>query len=222
MPKLCEQCGNYDPTRGLTTDSRCPCCGLVYASLSRRSQARPAAASPSAGQRPDVGWPPVRPSDMWLGLVAAWLLFAVILADDDGFILLLDHANLAFHEAGHLIFGLLGATPGLYGGTLGQLVFPIVAGASFHQRRHAVGLALSGVWLFENLLNIARYMADARAQVLPLVGGGEHDWYLIFSRHGWLEHDTGIAAATQSLGWLGMIGCLFWLWRHAAGSAGRA
>lgn len=39
-----------------------------------------------------------------------------------------------------------------------------------------MGLAMAWVWLGENLLNIARYLGDARAQVLPLVGGGEHDW----------------------------------------------
>jgi hypothetical protein len=161
-----------------------------------------------------AGWPPPKQAEVWLCIVAVCVLFSVILFDDDGFVLLLDHANLAFHEAGHLFFGVLGSTLGLYGGTLGQLVFPIVAMVSFWQRRQAVGVALCGVWLFENFLNIARYMADARTQLLPLVGGGEHDWYLIFSRWGMLERDTDIAYLTNTLGWLGMIGCTFWLWRR--------
>ena len=144
------------------------------------------------------------------------MLFAIIIFDDDGFVVLLDHANLAFHEAGHLFFGILGRTLGLYGGTLGQLVFPLVAAVSFWRRRHAVGFALSGVWLFENFLNIGRYMADARAQLLPLVGGGEHDWYLIFSRWNAINQDTSIATLTNAIGWLGMIGCSFWLWRRLA------
>ena len=127
---------------------------------------------------------------------------------------MLDHANLAFHEAGHLFFGVLGSTFGLYGGTLGQLVFPVVAAVSFWRRRQAAGFALSGVWLFENFLNIARYMADARAQLLPLVGGGEHDWYWIFSSWGMLDQDESIASLTYALGWLGMICCVFWLWRR--------
>jgi hypothetical protein len=58
-----------------------------------------------------------------------------------------------------------------------------------------VGFAVAGAWLFENLLNIARYMADARAQILPLVGGGEHDWTNIFSRWDVLASDTLIAPA---------------------------
>ena len=155
-----------------------------------------------------------KPSELRMSMAAVGILFVVILLDDDGFVFALDHANLAFHEAGHFFFGLLGGTLGLYGGTLGQLVFPVSAAVSFWRRGQVIAVALSGVWLFENLLNIARYMADARARALPLVGGGEHDWYLILSRWGMLEHDTAIALITQTLGWLGMIGCMVWLWRR--------
>jgi hypothetical protein len=169
----------------------------------------------------DGDWSQLEPPQVWGAIVAVALLFAVVVFDEDGFVLLLDHANLAFHEAGHLFFGILGSTPGLYGGTLGQLVFPSVAAVSFWRRRQAVGLALSGVWLSENLLNIARYMADARARILPLVGGGEHDWWHIFSRWGLLEHDTAVAAVTRTLGWLGMLVCMLWLWRSYAAQSAR-
>lgn len=33
------------------------------------------------------------------------LLLLAVWADEDGFIPVLDHANLAFHEAGHVFFG---------------------------------------------------------------------------------------------------------------------
>ncbi|MGH7208015.1 MAG: hypothetical protein ACREIL_01385, partial [Nitrospiraceae bacterium] len=57
-------------------------------------------------------------------------------------------------------------------------------------------------------------MADARAQVLPLVGGGEHDWTEIFSRWGVLNSDTAIAHAVAVAGWVGMLGVWGWLgWR---------
>jgi hypothetical protein len=80
----------------------------------------------------------------------------------------LDSANLVFHEAGHPFFGLLlGNRITVYGGTLGQLVFPIVATISFWWRREALSFALCTAWIFENFWNIARYMADARTQVLP-------------------------------------------------------
>ncbi|MGD0141318.1 MAG: hypothetical protein ABSD28_20860 [Tepidisphaeraceae bacterium] len=63
-----------------------------------------------------------------------------------------------------------------YGGTLGQLAFQALLAVSFWRKGEAISFAVSVVWFFENWLNIARYMADARAQALPLVGGGDHDW----------------------------------------------
>jgi hypothetical protein len=63
-------------------------------------------------------------------------------------------------------------------------------------------------------MNIGRYMADARAQVLPLVGGGEHDWTEIFSRWGVLPLDTRIGGFTRFLGLVLMAYALIWLWRR--------
>ncbi len=70
------------------------------------------------------------------------------------------------------------------------------------------------VWLAENLLNVARYMADARRQELPLVGGGDHDWAEIFSRWHVLGADTFIAGATRLAAVGLMAGTLVWLYRR--------
>lgn len=159
-------------------------------------------------------WVPVSSARFFTALAFLALLLLVLLTSERGFVPILDHANLAFHEAGHIFFGLLGSTMGLYGGTLGQLFFPIVAAASFWWRRQPISFALTCAWLFENLFNIARYMADARARVLPLVGGGGHDWANIFGRWHALDSDTRIARITQVLGWVGLVACVAWLlWR---------
>lgn len=144
-----------------------------------------------------------------MGLLGGLMLLLVSV--DDGFIPLLDHANLVFHEAGHPLFSLLGEVAGLYGGTLGQLVFPLVFVGRFWWRRESLGFALSLAWLCENGFNIARYMADARAQLLPLVGGGEHDWFHILSRWGLLERDLALAGTLRLLCWLGLLAVTAWL-----------
>jgi hypothetical protein len=155
----------------------------------------------------------------WQGIVASGgfaMLVYLLKTDSDGFLPIIDHANLAFHEAGHVIFGLLGSTLGLYGGTLGQLVIPAIAAGTFWKQREPVGCAVAGVWFFQNFLNIARYMADAPAQLLPLVGGGDHDWTTIFGRWGTLPSDTTIATVVHYAGWLGMLFVwvwLFWRWK---------
>ncbi len=147
------------------------------------------------------------------------VLFYLLKTDDDGFLFVVDHANLVFHEAGHVIFGILGGTPGLYGGTLGQLAIPLIVGTAFAAQREPVGFAIAGVWFFQNFLNIARYMADARAQLLPLVGGGDHDWTNIFTCWGALSSDTAIANVVAVAGWIGMAvvwGWLVWCWTYAS------
>jgi hypothetical protein len=141
-------------------------------------------------------------------------LLALAALRGKGFIPVIDHANLVFHEAGHVIFGLLGETLGLYGGTLGQLAFPCVVVVSFWSRREPISFVLGGVWLSENLLNIARYVGDARARVLPLVGSGEHDWAEILSRWGALASDIRIASVVNAMGWAGFMAAWGWVvWR---------
>jgi len=49
---------------------------------------------------------------------------------------------------------------------------------------------------------------------LPLVGGGEHDWWTIFGRWHGLAHDTQIAAVVRAAGWTGMWAAVLWMgWR---------
>lgn len=146
-----------------------------------------------------------------LGLAA---FAAIVFASTPGFVFGLDHANLLFHEAGHPIVGLFNARLEPYGGTLGQLVFPVVLAVTGWHRRQPVPFAAAAIWFFENWLNIARYMADARALELPLVGGGDHDWNTIFTRWNVLQYDLDIARVVTVAGWTGMALAVAWvLWR---------
>lgn len=148
------------------------------------------------------------------------LVALVWLRSEEGWVPILDSANLAFHEAGHPLFGLLGDTPALYGGTLMQLLVPLLVLGTAWLRREAAGAAAAGLWLMESLLNVARYVADAREQLLPLVGGGEHDWASILGRWGLLAWDrrlAGLLTFTAWLGWLAVWSWLAWRWRQDRG-----
>ncbi len=151
---------------------------------------------------------------VWYGIAALLILW--LSHSGERWVFLLDSANLAFHEAGHPLFSLLSDTLTVYGGTLAQLMFPLLVLFSFYRQRAAFSCAFAVLWLGENLFNIAVYMADARSQVLPLAGNGEHDWTEIFSRWGVLEWDTGIAALVRLAGWLLIIGAGLWLWYRRA------
>ncbi len=73
-------------------------------------------------QRP---WKRVPPWQVVVTSLAFARFFYVLGTDEDQSIFL-DFVNLAFHEAGHPFFGLFGDTLGLHGGTIGQLIFPVV------------------------------------------------------------------------------------------------
>jgi hypothetical protein len=126
---------------------------------------------------------------------------------------ILDSANLAFHEFGHPFFGAFSERLMVYGGTLGQLVFPIVVSGYFFRRGESFQMAIGLLWVGENFFNIARYMADARAQELPLVGGGEHDWTEIFSRWDCLSSDVKIAGHLTRLVVVALLALGFWLYQ---------
>ena len=132
---------------------------------------------------------------------------------------LLDHVNLAIHETGHPVFGLLHWRLNVYGGTAFQLLFPLLFAFEFRRRGAAAGFAFSLLWFGESLLNTAHYMADARAQLLPLVGGGLHDWTEIFSRWGVLRHDTAIARVVQLLSLGVFAATVAWLWLRVLNDA---
>jgi hypothetical protein len=132
-----------------------------------------------------------------------------------GWIPILDSANLAFHEAGHPIFGLLSARLSVYGGTLMQLLIPAACAWEFYRREQRWGFYLCLLWIAANLLNIARYMADARAHLLPLVGGLDpeefHDWTEILNRWGLLRHDTALATLVR----IGAMVLIAWTLKQA-------
>jgi len=167
----------------------------------------------------DAPWKPVsRPAVIgWLVFYAGFLIYAF---SAHGGFLFIDSANLVVHEGGHNLFGWFGPTLGLWGGTLLQWMVPFLLAVYFFTQRQTTGFVFCLFFFFENWLYTATYMADARAQELPLVTTGdpdfvEHDFHTIFSSLGVLDHDTQIAAVVRVLGWCGMIACVVWLGRRA-------
>jgi len=112
----------------------------------------------------------------------------------------LDALDLPIHETGHLVFAWGGDILTALGGTLLQLIMPLAFVVYFWRRgdRHAASVALW--WVGQNCWNIARYVADATAMELPLVGGGEHDWNYLLGEWGLLHRDALLARDIRLLG----------------------
>lgn len=161
-------------------------------------------------------------------LLAAWVVFYLLFlyqaARGQGFLLMIDLVFIPIHEGGHLLFRFFGEFLNIAGGTFLQLLVPAALAFYFALRRQAQGTAFCAFFFFEQFLPIATYMADARAQDLPLLTVGDadyviHDWNYLFGRLGVLDHDTQIAAAVRVIGWIGMLAVVGWLvWRSVADS----
>lgn len=125
--------------------------------------------------------------------------------------------NLVFHEAGHILFSPFGRFMTVLGGSLTQVLVPLVcAGAFLWQTRDPFGAAVAIWWAGENLIDVAPYINDARELKLVLLGGRTgaevegHDWEYLLYAMGLAHKDHTIAAAVQAIGILIMIAALVW------------
>ncbi len=132
-------------------------------------------------------------------MLGAW---AVSIVRDPDAWRFVDGVNLLLHEAGHPVFGFFGEFVTALGGTLMQLLFPLAFVVHFARSGQGFGAAVALAWLGESLFNVARYAADARARLLPLVGGDgtQHDWAYLLARLGLLESDQAVAQALRAAG----------------------
>lgn len=150
-----------------------------------------------------------------LGLLALLALYGVALLRAPGTGSFLDGIDLAIHETGHLVFAPFGETIGFLGGTLFQLLMPVAFVGYFLRRDDRYAAAVCLAWVAQNFWNISVYVADARAQELPLVGGGEHDWAYLLDAAGWLQHDLAISRVVHALG-IGLFLAALWMGYRAA------
>ncbi|MCX5816718.1 MAG: J domain-containing protein [Proteobacteria bacterium] len=125
--------------------------------------------------------------------------------------------TLAFHEAGHLIFGILGDFMGVLGGTLLQIIIPLVCLGAFLKRADTFSASIALWWVGQNFMDAAPYINDARKQELMLLGGvtgqdvpGFHDWNNILGRLGLLKLDHFLANTSHYFGVLLMLASFAW------------
>jgi hypothetical protein len=133
--------------------------------------------------------------------------------------------NLPFHEAGHVFFSPFGRFIQVLGGTLGQWLVPFIVLCAFVLKGNPFGAVVGLWWLGESFLDIAPYMDDARAGQLMLLGGvtgsevaDYHDWEVILTKLGWMQHDHLIARISFGIGVALMLLSFAWggyiLWRQ--------
>jgi hypothetical protein len=122
------------------------------------------------------------------------LMASIYLILNRGTYMWIDNADLVIHEAGHFFFIMFGRFISTMGGTLMQIIIPLLIYSYFHRQGYRTGMQISLLWLGQNFINISVYAADARAQKLPLLGGNKvyHDWNYMLGETGLLNYDAEV------------------------------
>lgn len=126
--------------------------------------------------------------------------------------------NLPFHEAGHVLFRPFGNFMMVLGGSLMQIIVPLVVMFTFLiKQRDAFAAAIGLWWTGQSLMDLAPYINDARNGQMLLIGGrfGKddpdfHDWHNLLERMGILHWDHGLADFIDFTGGLVMIIAFIW------------
>lgn len=246
--RACPKCHHQPLPTEQALPAQCPACGLVLAKYQARMAGRLDAGAATSHAANSVG-SAARTADeqaplpvaervsslVWharLALLVAFALWTFLiwrdvdLVDGKSGSRVLHIILLPFHEAGHyLLFRWLGEFMMTLGGTLGQHLLPLVAGAHFlwwQRNLFAVALAL---WLLGySLIDMSVYMYDALEPQLTLLDGmtgresGGHDWINLFERLGLLHRAQRIGEFWAAVGVMVMAGALAWaaavLWRQ--------
>jgi hypothetical protein len=97
------------------------------------------------------------------------------------------------------------------GGSLTQVLAPIVAALLLLRQGDRYGVAIVGTWLTYSLTNLADYVGDARAMALQLVGFSDdpiHDWHYLLNSMHLLPYDTRFALLIRDLAWAVLLGSI--------------
>jgi hypothetical protein len=158
-------------------------------------------------------------------LLYSWTFITFPLEPNEGYSFL-HNVDLVFHEAGHIIFMPFGRFITVLGGSLMQVLVPLIlTGAFLLYYRNPFAAAVTFWWVGQNFVDVAPYIFDARNRQLVLLGGRTgrddstmHDWYNILSQLDLLRFDHTIAKGVKALGVVIILAALVWggtvLWRQ--------
>ena len=243
MFQHCPKCGHSPLPSDQNLPAACPACGVILAKVvqtlvekgemseteGQRTRRRPKAHVSEDDKKPTISEfllslpTRVDPLTYWsrMMLLVGFTVWGFLLIAQDyrtgeigsSFI---HRPLLIFHEAGHVVFRMMGEWMMILGGSLGQLIMPaILCGALLVKNRDPFGASI-GLWFFGvSLLDLAPYMFDALHPQLMLLSGmtgeeGGHDWIFLFTSLGVLQKSQFIGGVVHKLGALVVLLALGW------------
>jgi len=151
-------------------------------------------------------------------LVAGWRFILMDFESNAIGYSFLHNINLVFHEAGHIIFSPFGYFMTKLGGTLAQILMPLIVMLVFLiQQQNTFAASVGMWWMAQNFMDCAPYINDALHQDMVLLGGvtgqdrpGYHDWNSILGELNILEKYHEVATLFDNLGVAVMLLSLIW------------
>ncbi len=227
MYRECPKCRHTPLPTDQSLPAACPACGVILAKVGRASGPRERPGDPlvrdESSRWARLGHVPERIDSLgwWLRLAlwAGFLAWGLALLASDvrtGEIgrSFLHGPLLVFHEAGHVLLRPFGEWLTVFGGTLAQLLMPVLALLALLRRGDAFGASF-GLWLAGvSLMDVAAYVYDAQSPQLPLlggdVGGESHDWIYLLSGFGLLQRSQALGLLVHALGAMVVLLALAW------------
>ena len=248
MYQTCPKCGHTRDPAGDVPVDHCPNCGLVYQKWFKnrfhlnRQDAEFESHSDGFLSRDRLAelFLYVKPESNAMAFYARCILYVCLFVWGWQFILMdyyyyvnnirvdvaspdiygsfLHSVNLVFHEAGHVLFRPFGELMTALGGSVLQILMPLIVMLVFLlKERNTFGASVGLWWTGQNFMDVAPYINDARAGQIPLLGGGTgsdrpgmHDWQNVLSELGMLNSDHRLASLIDGFGVLLMFLSFVW------------
>ncbi|NBC18510.1 MAG: hypothetical protein GVY18_14480 [Bacteroidetes bacterium] len=117
---------------------------------------------------------------------------------------MLDSLTLVVHEAGHFVFRFFGRFLMFAGGTILQLLLPLVLVWHFYVHDYRFGVQCGLLWFGQSCVDVSIYAGDAQQRILPLLGDNldGHDWHNMLGMLGLLDAAPVISGVFYGVGLL--------------------
>lgn len=151
------------------------------------------------------------PLSIWI-YIGLWIFFAYLFiqilfftpSNPQNFVLgSMYFIEFGVHEASHLVFAFFPQVITAAAGSIGEVIFTVLIVIAAIKGRAYFAAIFAALWVMLAMNNAGMYMADARSQLIPLVGFSNqpnHDWHFVFSQLGWLPADAIIGNSVRGLG----------------------
>jgi hypothetical protein len=152
-----------------------------------------------------------------------WYFFSII--HSPKIFHVVDAVDLVFHESGHTLLFWAPQTLEILGGSMMQILVPLVFVLYFALQRKYFSSSLLLFWLGYSIVNVSIYASDAFIRELPLLGGDGviHDWAYLSAELGLGKDVLVLAQFLSSTGIItilaGLTWSLFLVWREWHGKS---